>query len=79
MSKRHELFLYRQEAYADLPKKTLLFFSTVLKQYNPEYIFKVDDDVYLRSDRVPAAVAQWSGIKAGMKIDWSFAAVCACA
>lgn len=54
-----------QEGYADLPRKTLLFFDTVLRQYAPKYIVKVDDDVYFRLDRVPAAVEQWASIGAG--------------
>lgn len=54
-----------QEGYADLPRKTLLFFETVLRQYDPQYIVKVDDDVYLRLDRVPAAVEQWASVGAG--------------
>ncbi|KAL6767917.1 hypothetical protein ACKKBF_B37090 [Auxenochlorella protothecoides x Auxenochlorella symbiontica] len=52
------------EGYADLPRKTLLFFETVLRQYDPQYIVKVDDDVYLRLDRVPAAVEQWASVGA---------------
>ncbi|KAK2077461.1 hypothetical protein QBZ16_004306 [Prototheca wickerhamii] len=52
------------ETYADLPRKTLVFFSTVLQKYRPRYIFKVDDDVFLRLDRVAVAVAQWASIEA---------------
>jgi hypothetical protein len=37
----------------------------VTEQYNPQYIVKVDDDVYLRLDRLPHAVAQWHDISAG--------------
>lgn len=33
--------------------------QAVTQRYDPQYIVKVDDDVYLRLDRVPAAVAQW--------------------
>jgi hypothetical protein len=36
-----------------------------MAQYNPQYIVKVDDDVYLRLDRLPHAVAQWQDIDAG--------------
>ena len=48
-----------EESYLNLTNKTLTFFKTVVRQYDPQYIIKVDDDVYLRVDRVPAAVAQW--------------------
>ncbi|PSC68247.1 putative glucan 1,3-alpha-glucosidase [Micractinium conductrix] len=47
------------EGYAGLPTKTLTFLRAVTQRYDPQYIVKVDDDVYLRLDRVPAAVAQW--------------------
>ena len=57
--------IQRQEDYLELSQKTLLFLRTVLKTYNPKYILKVDDDVYIRPDRLPAAAAQWSSIHAG--------------
>ena len=59
--KKHGGFLRLpiQEEYLSLTNKTFTFFTTVVQQYNPQYIFKVDDDVYLRVDRVPAAVKQW--------------------
>lgn len=46
------------EGYAGLPAKTLLFLRAVTEQYDPQYIVKVDDDVYLRLDRLPVAAAQ---------------------
>lgn len=52
------------ESYLSLATKTLNFFSTVSKLYNARYILKVDDDVYLRLDRVPSVVAQWEGLGA---------------
>lgn len=48
-----------QECYRCLPEKTLSFFLAVHQQYNAEWIFKVDDDVYLSPDRIPLAVEQW--------------------
>ena len=33
--------------------------------YDAQYIVKADDDVYLRLDRLPHAVAQWGSIHAG--------------
>lgn len=53
-----------EETYLNLTNKTMTFFRTVMRQYNPQYIIKIDDDVYLRVDRVPAAIAQWRENKA---------------
>jgi len=33
--------------------------------FDAEYVVKVDDDVYLRLDRLPAAAAQWAARRAG--------------
>ncbi|GMH42893.1 hypothetical protein BSKO_10812 [Bryopsis sp. KO-2023] len=52
-----------EEGYLQLADKTLLFIRTVVKLYEPEYILKVDDDVYFRLDRVPHAVRQWKAKK----------------
>lgn len=35
------------------------------EQYDAQYIVKVDDDVFMRLDRLPHAVAQWRDIAAG--------------
>lgn len=39
--------------------------QAVTTQYDPQYIVKIDDDVYLRLDRLPHAVQQWHDIRAG--------------
>ena len=49
-----------EENYKTLTVKTLAFLTAVLEQYTPQYIIKVDDDVYLRLDRVPSAISQWA-------------------
>ena len=54
-----------QEAYASLTTKTLVFLQLITSQFDAEYIFKVDDDVYLRTDRLPHAMAQWTKHGAG--------------
>lgn len=59
------LMYHAQEAYLDLAKKTLAFFSAVTALHNADYIIKVDDDVYLRMDHVPHIVQQWRGLGAG--------------
>eukprot|EP00803_Ostreobium_quekettii_P008075 evm.model.scf_194.3 EVM.evm.TU.scf_194.3 scf_194:20205-23426(+) len=51
-----------QERYLNLAHKTLAFVSLVIKRYDVEYIVKIDDDVYLRLDRLPSSVRQWSSM-----------------
>ena len=65
-SARHGGFmrLPLQEGYGSLTNKTLTFFRLVTQLYDAEYIIKADDDVYLRIDRVPAAIVQWKDAKA---------------
>jgi len=53
-----------QEGYLSLANKTLTFFRTVTALYDADYIIKADDDVYLRVDRVPPVIAQWSEMHA---------------
>lgn len=49
-----------QEQYNSLTNKTVAFLKLVTSLYDPQYIVKVDDDVYLRPDRLPYAVKQWT-------------------
>ncbi|DBA81436.1 TPA: hypothetical protein ACH3X1_007222 [Trebouxia sp. C0004] len=49
-----------QEQYNSLTNKTVAFLQLVTSIYEPQYIVKADDDVYLRVDRIPYAVKQWS-------------------
>ncbi|GAB4819945.1 hypothetical protein N2152v2_006991 [Parachlorella kessleri] len=53
-----------QEAYLSLANKTLMFLSEAARRYDAQYIVKVDDDVYLRLDRIPHAISQWRDIHA---------------
>lgn len=48
-----------EEAYLSLTNKTLTFFRQAIATWDVEYVMKVDDDVYLRVDRVPLAALQW--------------------
>lgn len=48
-----------EEAYLSLTNKTLTFFRQAIATWDVDYVMKVDDDVYLRVDRVPLAVLQW--------------------
>ena len=42
-----------------LTRKTLVFLQYVFERYDADYIVKVDDDVYLRTDRLPHILNQW--------------------
>lgn len=48
-----------------LTQKTLAFFGAITKMYDADYIVKVDDDVFLRIDRLPYAFKQWDEVHAG--------------
>jgi galactosylxylosylprotein 3-beta-galactosyltransferase len=52
------------EGYAGLPAKTIAFLRAVMQRWNPQYIVKADDDVYLRLDRLPHAARQWAAVHA---------------
>ena len=54
-----------QEQYNSLTNKTVAFLQLVTSIYEPQYIVKADDDVYLRVDRIPYAVKQWSTFQSG--------------
>ena len=59
-----------QEQYNSLTNKTLAFLKLVTTAYDPQFIVKADDDVYLRVDRLPYAVKQWTAIKSGVSVIW---------
>ena len=48
-----------------LTQKTLAFLKAVVSSYNARYIVKIDDDVYLRTDRLTHALLQYQEISAG--------------
>ena len=48
-----------------LTHKTLAFLKAVVSSHNARYIVKVDDDVYLRTDRLTHALLQYQEISAG--------------
>ena len=54
-----------QEQYNSLTNKTVAFLKLVTALYEPLYVVKADDDVYLRVDRIPYAVKQWSTFQSG--------------
>lgn len=57
--------LLLQEQYGSLTNKTLAFLQLVSSLYDPQYIVKADDDVYLRVDRLPMAIKQWTVFESG--------------
>ena len=59
------LVAWMQEAYTSLTEKTLVFLRTVSRHFDARYIVKVDDDVFLRVDRLPFAFKQWDEVHAG--------------
>ena len=54
-----------QEDYMSLTRKTLVFLQYVYQRYDADYIVKIDDDVYLRTDRLPPLINQWKLAGAG--------------
>ena len=54
-----------QERYHSLTSKTLAFMKAATALYDARYIVKIDDDVYLRTDRLPYALQQYEDAGAG--------------
>ena len=48
-----------QEQYKELYAKTQSFWSIVTCLYDAEWIVKVDDDIYIALEKVPALLQQW--------------------
>lgn len=55
-----------QDVYNMLSFKTFGFWKAVSKTYRPDYIVKIDDDNYVRLDRLAVALRQWKYMGAGM-------------
>ncbi|KAK9909511.1 hypothetical protein WJX75_003351 [Coccomyxa subellipsoidea] len=47
------------EGYTSLPSKTVSFLKLATRLFTPEYVVKIDDDVYLRIDSLILATQQW--------------------
>ena len=60
--------VHAQESYAALNKKTLAFFGAAAREYDADYIVKVDDDAFMRLDRLSHAVEQWRQLGAGTRV-----------
>lgn len=55
-----------QDIYQRLTFKTVAFWDVVSTLYNVNYVIKVDDDSYVRLDRLSIALSQWANMGAGM-------------
>ena len=55
-----------QDIYQRLTFKTVAFWEVVSNLYNVNYVIKVDDDSYVRLDRLSIAVSQWANMGAGV-------------
>ena len=49
--------------------KTISYFRLATSLYDADYFIKSDDDVFVRLDRLPAAITQWQKRKAGEAVD----------
>lgn len=54
-----------QDTYKSLTFKTVAFWEVVSQQFNVQYVVKVDDDSYVRLDRLAIALGQWQAMGAG--------------
>lgn len=48
-----------QDLYNMLSFKTFEFWKVVCKRFNADYVVKIDDDNYVRLDRLAVAIRQW--------------------
>lgn len=62
---RDFLRLPTTESYAELNRKTLAFFSLAARLYDADFVVKVDDDAFVRLDRLSHALTQWRQLGAG--------------
>ena len=56
-----------QDTYKTLTFKTVAFWEVVAQQFSVQYVIKVDDDSYVRLDRLAIAVGQWQAMGAGAR------------
>jgi hypothetical protein len=54
-----------QDKYDMLSYKTMALWKVVEEEFNVQYLVKVDDDNYVRLDRLALAFDQWTGMGAG--------------
>lgn len=54
-----------QDHYDTLSYKTMALWKVVEEQYDAQYVLKVDDDNYVRLDRLAVALSQWADSGAG--------------
>ena len=54
-----------QDTYKTLTFKTVAFWEVVAQHFSVQYVIKVDDDSYVRLDRLAIAIGQWQAVGAG--------------
>lgn len=54
-----------QDTYKTLTFKTVAFWEVVAQHFSVQYVIKVDDDSYVRLDRLAIAIGQWQAMGAG--------------
>lgn len=65
-----------QDIYQRLTFKTVAFWEVVSNLYDVNYVIKVDDDSYVRLDRLSIALSQWANMGAGALTDPSTCPSC---
>ncbi len=58
-------FLAAQDEYLALSYKMLALWKVVEEHFEVRYLLKVDDDNYVRLDRLAIALGQWADLGAG--------------
>ena len=56
-----------QDAYHSLSYKTMALWRLAEEQFEAEFVIKVDDDNYVRLDRLTHAIDQWNDLGAGAR------------
>ena len=55
-----------QDEYHALSYKTMALWKMAEEQFDVHFLIKVDDDNYVRLDRLALALAQWQTLEAGV-------------
>lgn len=60
-----------QDEYHALSYKTMALWRMAEEQFDVQYLIKVDDDNYVRLDRLAVALGQWHDLGAGMSYTYA--------
>lgn len=61
----HDFLLREQDEYHALSYKTMALWKLAEEQFDAQFIIKIDDDNYVRLDRLAHALGQWVDLGAG--------------